>query len=186
MRPGAPKTPLQTFPKSGRVGAWFLPVPLNGKWYPTGRVDDCGNPIISRRSGASVVRYRHLLLESDEADESDWLNLLCQLSLPITALYTSGGRSVHALVKIDTESKSQFDAFRERIMPFLSRLGADPAAMTGVRLTRLPGVMREGTDYNGRYVRYDKPRLQRLLFLNPSPDVAALKLLPKLREIDTL
>jgi len=186
MRPNAARKKIEQFPLSSRVGAWFLPLPLDGKWYPTGRADRNGDPVLSRRSGRSVKTYRHLLLESDDADESEWLNLLCQLPLPISALYTSGGRSVHALVRIDTDSKSQFDAFRDRIIPLLSRLGADPAAMSGVRLTRLPGVLREGTEHDGRYVRYDKPRLQRLLYLNPRPEVAPLKLMQRLREIDTL
>jgi hypothetical protein len=183
-RPGEPKRQVPAIPATAREGAWFLPSPLDGKWHPTGSVDDHGNPILSRRSGASVTAWRHLLLESDDAPEKDWINLLCQLPLPITALYTSGGRSIHALVKIDTPSKSAFDAFRDRISPLLSRLGADPAAISGVRLTRLPGVLREGTvDKDGKYHRYEKPRLQRLLYLNPQPEILALANLPRLRII---
>jgi hypothetical protein len=186
-RPGLKPVLAQNFPKTGREGAWFLPVPLDGKWYPTDRVDEYGNPVMSRRSAASVKKFRHLVLESDSAADEQWLNLLCQLPLPITALYTSGGKSIHALVKIDCESKSQFDAFRDRISGVLSKLGADPAAITGVRLTRLPGVFREGTrDKEGRYHRYPEPRLQRLLFLNPNPEVSALKMLPRLRVIESV
>lgn len=183
-RPGEPKRPVTSLPSTAREGAWFLPSPLDGKWHPTGQVDDHGNPILSRRSGASVTAWRHLLLESDDAPEKDWINLLCQLPLPISALYTSGGRSIHALVKIETPSKSAFDAFRDRISPLLSKLGADPAAISGVRLTRLPGVLREGTvDKDGKYHRYEKPRLQRLLYLNPDPEIVALSTMPRLRNI---
>jgi hypothetical protein len=183
-RPGPLPVRVQDLNPSSREGAWFLPSPIDGKWHPSGATDKSGNPILSRRSGASIVCYRHLLLESDDAPESDWLNLICQLPLPISALYTSGGRSIHALCKIDTESKSQFDAFRDRASPLLSKLGADPAAMTGVRLTRLPGILREGTtDKDGRYHKYEKPRLQRLLYLNPTPEIKPLKMLSRLREI---
>lgn len=183
-RPGLRPAIAEEFPEHGREGAWFLPSPIDGKWYPNGKVDKMGNPELSRRTGASITVYRHMLLESDNAPEADWLNLITQLPLPITALYTSGGRSIHALIRVDTPSKSAFDAFRDRVSPLLSKLGADPAAISGVRLTRLPGVFRDGTtDKDGRYHKFDPPRLQRLLYLNPSPDLTPIKTLPRLREI---
>ena len=183
-RPGQRPVIAEEFPEHGREGAWFLPSPMDGKWHPNGKTDDAGNPVLSRRTGNSVTNYRHMLLESDNAREEDWLNLICQLPLPISALYTSGSRSIHALIKIDTPSKSAFDAFRDRVSPLLSKLGADPAAISGVRLTRLPGVFRDGTvDKDGRYQKFDPPRLQRLLYLNPTPEVSAIKLLPRLRSI---
>ncbi|MEO5712584.1 MAG: hypothetical protein ABIT37_03775 [Luteolibacter sp.] len=183
-RPGLKPTIAEEFPEHGMEGAWFLPCPLDGKWYPNGNVDDAGNPVLSRRTGQSVVTYRHMLLESDNAPPDEWLNLICQLDLPISAIYTSGGRSIHCLLKIDTPSKSLFDAFRDRVTPVLSKLGADPGAISGVRLTRLPGIFRDGTvDKDGRYQKFDPPRLQRLLYFNPMPEIKAIKLLPKLREI---
>jgi hypothetical protein len=183
-RPGVEPVAAAEIPRSGKEGAWYLPVPVDGKWHPTGNVDDYGRPMVSRRSGASVEAWRHLVLESDHADEKEWLNFLCQLPLPIAAIYTSGSRSIHALVRVDASSKGVFDAFRDRISPFLSKLGADPAAMTAVRLTRLPGVFREGTtDKDGKYVRFPEPRLQRLLFLNPRPEVVAVKTMTRLREL---
>jgi hypothetical protein len=183
-RPGLKPTICEEFPKHAREGAWFLPSPVDGKWHPNGNVDEHGNPVLSRRTGHSITCYRHLLLESDDAPEADWLNLICQLPLPISALYTSGSRSIHALVRIDAKSKSEFDAFRDRVSPILSKLGADPAAISGVRLTRLPGVIRDGTtDKDGRYHKFDPPRLQRLLYLNPHPELTPIRLLPRLRKI---
>ncbi len=186
-RPGPKPTICDEFPTSCREGMWFLPSPLDGKWYPTAATCPVtGNPLLSRRSGASITAWRHLLLESDNAPEEEWLNALTNLPLPITALYTSGSRSIHALIRIDAPSKSAFDGFRDRITPLLSKLGADPAAISGVRLTRLPGVLREGTvDKDGRYHKFDTPRLQRLLYLNPTPEIQALRLMPKLRQIST-
>lgn len=184
-RPGLKPTIAEEFPETGRVGAWFIPCPMNGKWFPNGKADDAGNPILSRRTESSIQSFRHMLLESDDAAEADWLNLVCQLPLPITALYTSGGRSIHALIRIDTASKSQFDAFRDRVSPILSKLGADPAAISGVRLTRLPGVFREGTmTKEGKYFKYTEPRLQRLLYLNPNPEMTPIKMMPRLRRIE--
>jgi hypothetical protein len=175
--------PVEGIEPSGREGAWYLANPVDGKWRPTGRTDEAGNPVLSRRLGENVTVYRYLLLESDEADEGFWLNLICQLPLPITALYTSGGRSVHALIRIDAESKSEFDAIRERLTPLLSKLGADPGAISGVRLTRLPGVLREGKRTDDGYVKFPKPRLQRLLYLNPDPRTDPLKTMTRLREV---
>lgn len=183
-RPGLRPTIAEEFPDHGREGAWFLPCPINGQWHPNGKVDAAGNPELSRRTAASISTFRHMLLESDDAPPQQWLNLICQLDLPISALYTSGGRSIHALIKIDTPTKSAFDAFRDRVSPVLSMLGADPAAISAVRLTRLPGILRDGTtDKDGRYQKFDPPRLQRLLYFNPTPEIKPIKLLPRLREI---
>jgi hypothetical protein len=182
-RRSVPPVEVEEIEQSGREGAWYLANPIDGKWKPTGEVDAQGNPKLSRRLGDNVTAYRYLLLESDEAEESYWLNLICQLPLPITALYTSGGRSVHALIRIDAESKSEFDAIRERLTPLLSKLGADPGAISGVRLTRLPGVQREGRKTDDGYVKFPQPRLQRLLYLNPHPNTNPLKTMTRLREV---
>jgi hypothetical protein len=109
-----------------------------------------------------------LVLESDTADAAQWLSALVQLPLPIVAIYTSGGKSIHALVRVDARSKSEWDALRNDLLPVLCPLGADPAAMTAVRLTRLPGMFRHGTrGKNGELLRYSRPRMQELLWLNP-------------------
>jgi hypothetical protein len=79
--------------------------------------------------------------------------------LPISAIYDSGGDSIHALVRVDAESKAQWDEGRDAIKPHLIKLGADPGALSGVRLTRLPNCRRE-----------NKKQLQRLLYLTDSPD----------------
>jgi len=53
-------------------------------------------------------------------------------------------------------------------MDLVCPLGADPGALTAVRLTRLPFCFREGTKpKDGPYIRYEKPRLQELLYLAP-------------------
>ena len=54
-------------------------------------------------------------------------------------------------------SKGDWDANIAKIKPTLVTLGADPGALTAVRLSRLPQAVRGG-------------RLQRLLYLNPKPD----------------
>ncbi len=142
----------KALPKLTADGVWYLVNPVDGQTHPNPRQDD--KP--SRRSEESVTAWRYLVLESDVADPGEWLSCLVQLPLQISAIYTSGGKSIHALVRLDAESKQQWDTIRNQIKPILVPLGADEAAMTAVRLSRLPGAMR-GLNQ------------QELLYLNPSP-----------------
>jgi len=140
-------------PSSAPEGVWFLTQPVTGKWeVQSGR--DAAR--YGRRHGGCVTDWRYLLLESDEAPESVWLRCLVQLPIRIAAMYTSGGRSVHALIRVDAFSKPSYDASRDVVRSVLPIFGADPAATTGVRLSRLPGCRRGD-------------RLQRLVWLDPAP-----------------
>lgn len=151
-------------PGRGTNGVWFLIQPVTGEWAIQ---QGGGSAKYGRRHGGCVTSWRYLLLESDEAPESVWLRCLVQLPLRIVALYTSGGRSVHALVKVSADSKAEHDACRNVVRSILPVLGADPAAMTGVRLSRLPGCFRGD-------------RLQRLVWLNPEP-IEGLSILDQLK-----
>jgi hypothetical protein len=156
-------------PAGGPLGAWFLAQPVTGKWAlnPNNREED-GSPKIGRRHGACITSWRFLLLESDQAPPELWLRALVLLPLPIVALYTSGGKSIHALARVDANSKESWDMLRDDLVPILCPLGADPAAMTAVRLTRLPGAIRHGSrGKDGKMKPFPAPCLQRLLYLNP-------------------
>jgi len=133
---------------------------VDGRWYPNPRAPRAksGELKLSRRSMESVTSWRYLVLESDEAPDDLWRNLLAQLPLPIAAIYTSGRRSIHAIVKLRVDSKAEWDAVKRQIAPLFTRLGADAGALSAVRLTRLPGCYRGG-------------KLQQLLYLNPSPEM---------------
>ena len=163
-------------PNGGPLGAWFLAQPVTGKWLPNtnNRLTD-GSPKWGRRHGSCVTAWRFLVLESDEAPADLWLRAIVQLPLPIVAIYTSGGKSIHALARVDAASKPSWDALRDDLVPILCPLGADPAAMTAVRLTRLPGAMRHGSrGSDGKLKPFPSPQLQRLLFLNPQAVAAPI------------
>jgi len=99
------------------------------------------------------------------------LATLAQMPLPIAAIYTSGGKSIHALVRIDAESKTHWDEIAGEMKATLVTLGADPKAISAVRLTRLPCCERLGKDDKaGNYIRFPDPRLQTLLYLNGTPN----------------
>jgi hypothetical protein len=121
-----------------KAGVWFLCNPVDGEYHPNPRQGGK----LSRRSEESVTAWRYMVLESDTADGHEWLAALVQMPLRIAAIYTSGGRSIHALVRVDATSKADWDAKARKLKPLLTILGADPAAITAVRLTRLPGCFR--------------------------------------------
>lgn len=152
-RPGVNPVP-SALPSGGPDGVWFLANPVDGQWHPNPR----DNGKMSRRSQESISAYRNIVFETDEPGIDElWLNFLAQLPLPILAIYSSGGKSWHALCRLDFPTKQHLDAFKQRHGGMFSKLGADPRAWSPTQLTRLPGCMRNG-------------RLQRLIYLNPSPD----------------
>lgn len=182
----------------GNDGVWYLCNPVDGMWHPNPR----RGGKFSRRSQESVTAWRHLVIESDEEkklkeeahalreagdtagaeakarDAAEmpglWMRLLAMATLPIKAIYSSGGDSWHALVEVNMETKADFDTYlRNSAKRFLPIIGADPGAMTPVRLTRLPGCTRRGKE-------------QRLIYLNPHPphDGKCIRDLPKLRTVE--
>jgi len=178
-------------PTTAKNGIWWLCNPVTGKWEITEHKrkikwlpkDVHGPPEVvmdppkwGRRTWRGVTSYRYAVLESDNAPEELWLRALWKLPLPIVAVYSSGGRSLHALVRIDASSKPEWDMIvrgsssgsASRIVSLMSLvcpLGADPVAMSAVRLTRLPFCYRQGSEKKSGYQRYDKPRLQELVYL---------------------
>jgi hypothetical protein len=140
-------------------GAWFLSNPITGDFVELERLKSEHNPSgRTRRAEESITAFRHLLLESDKAESAIWLAALVQMPLPILSICESGGRSLHALVRIDAKDGREFREIIAASRAGLEILGADPAALSPVRLTRLPQCWRA-----------DKGRWQRLLYLNPNP-----------------
>lgn len=175
--------PDEPVPAEGKCGVWFLAQPVDGEYHLNPRTGKT-----SRRSEEAVVRWPFLVLESDEAPVREWLGALARLPLRIAAIYSSGGRSVHALVRVDAVTKGQWDDLVRRQMApglkFLVLNGADPGVFSAVRLTRLPGAMRLGKmRKDGGYERLEVPQMQKLLYLNPDPPVKPLVEVPPRRDV---
>lgn len=141
-----------SFVKGHPDGVWFLANPVDGKEHFNERQQK-----MSRRSEESIRAFRFAVLESDCQPLEQWLRILVQLPLPIVSITSSGGKSLHALVRVEAHSKTNWDDTIRSIKPKLVYLGADPNALTAVRLTRLPNC-------------YRGSRLQELIYLDPSPD----------------
>ncbi|HVT74561.1 MAG TPA: hypothetical protein VHD61_15615 [Lacunisphaera sp.] len=181
--------PDEKIPATGREGVWFLPQPVDGKSHPNPRSPKKdGQAKLSRRSEESVTSFRYMLLESDKADLRHWLGFIVQAPLAIDALYTSGGRSIHALVRVECATKKHWDAEKQELMPFLMTglmLGADRGTWSAVRLSRLPGCFREGKyDAEDRYHRYPQPKLQKLLYLRPWGESRPICERPAIRDVE--
>jgi hypothetical protein len=151
-------------------GIWFLCNPVDGQWHDTGEKDEAGNPVLSCRNWQAVTSFRYAVLESDQALADQWLAFIVQLPLRIAAIYTSGSRSIHCLLRLDAPSKEAWDEAIRPLKRPLKVLGADAACLSAVRLTRLPGCWRP-----------EKGGYQKLLYLHPDPPEARLVDLPVLR-----
>ena len=122
---------------------------------PLEQMNHAGNGLFFRinpmsRGGASdaeVTSLRHALAEFD-ADENGRLiskeiqyALLLRSYLPIAALIDSGGKSLHAIVRIDAPDRAEYD---RRVAQVLSRVPCvDTQNKNPSRYSRLPGVARE-------------------------------------------
>lgn len=182
--------PDEAPPVEGRCGVWFLPQPVSGEYLPNpdGKPGLAGEPPKpSRRIGKCVTAFRYLVLESDRAPMRDWLGFIVQVPLQVEAIYTSGSRSIHTLVRVDAKTYDDWHQKKQELMPFLvatMMMGGDKNTFsTGVRLSRLPGCLRHGKMVDAtvggqpllspkgkpvkRWVKYPIPGVQKLLYLRP-------------------
>jgi len=151
-------------------GTWFLCNPIDGKTIHLDRLKTETNPTgRTCRAEENLTAFRFLVVESDKADPALWIAGLVQIPLPIVAIYSSGGKSIHALVRVDAENGQHWREIKSKLAPTLVTLGADDSAMTAVRLTRLP-----------QCYRAEKDRWQELYYLNPTADETPLSQLPTL------
>jgi len=164
--------PGKVFDASGPDGVWYLCNPVLGEWKWMEEVASSDDPHWSRRFQDCVTAWRYMVLESDKARARDWVAMAVQLPLRIAAIYTSGGKSVHVLIRLDAKTKAQWDEWKDEIKPIVVRLGADAGCMSAVRLTRLPGCLRG-------------QKQQKLLYLNPAPDMTPIEAQKRVREILT-
>lgn len=110
------------------AGAWVRINPLDG----TGAKD------------SNVVAFRHSLIEADDQDLGKQLALIRALQLPCSAIVHSGGKSIHALVRVDAANQEEYRTRVDRLYEICqaSGLKVDSANRNPSRLSRLPGVLR--------------------------------------------
>ena len=112
------------------AGAWIRFNPLDGQ----GVKND------------NVTAYRYALVESDAQDLARQNAIIRELELPVACLVYSGGKSIHAIVRIDADS---YEEYRQRV-DYLYKvckkngLEIDTQNKNPSRLSRMPGVIRRG------------------------------------------
>lgn len=180
---------VEDLPKGSPEGLTFLMQPVDGRWRPV--VRDGGRVEMSRRTKASVTRWPYILLECDKVPIEMWLNVLVRARIRIVSITHSGGRSLHALVRLDktTEDELQEELQDQGARELLELLGCDHQALNSLVYPRLPNTMREGKrmskrDKEGKVIRdtrtnravmefvrfRDGAAKQALWYFNPQPE----------------
>ena len=95
-------------------------------------------------SDSNVASCRNALVESDDMPLKDQERMLFELNLPIVCVTNSGGKSLHAIVRIDADGRNHY-ADRVRYMHReceRAGMSIDKANKNPGRLTRLAGATR--------------------------------------------
>jgi hypothetical protein len=113
------------------------------------------NPLSGSRKDDNVTAYRNFLFELDTGEDPQvQLAKVKQAGLPFSTAISSGGKSVHFIVSIDDweeagiVSKDVYKAVWRGIYNKMKGFGVefDRATSNPGRLTRFPGVVREGKE----------------------------------------
>ena len=112
------------------VGAWIRFNPLDGAGV----------------RDSNVTAFRFALVECDNVPIPRQFALIKELELPVAALVHSGGKSLHAIVRVEADS---YDQYRERVDFLYEVCGKNGLTMdrqnrNPSRLSRMPGVLRNG------------------------------------------
>ena len=119
------------------VGDWK---PEAGAWIRFNPLDGDGV------KNDNITKYRFALVESDTLPIAEQDIVFRKLELPIAALVHSGGKSLHAIVRVDAESYEEYRKRVEFLYDFLEKNGVpiDKQNRNPSRLSRMPGVTRNG------------------------------------------
>ena len=118
-----------------------------GDWKP-----DCGawirfNPVDGEGvKNDNITKFKYALVESDSMPIADQDAMYRKLELPIACLVHSGGKSLHAIVKVDAEDYNEYRKRVEFLYDFLQKNGVvvDKQNRNPSRLSRMPGATRNG------------------------------------------
>ena len=113
-------------------GAWIRFNPLDGKGV----------------RNENVVRFTYALVESDDMPISEQDALYRKLQLPIATLVHSGGKSLHAIVRVDAEDAEEYRKRVDFLYDYLEKSGLkiDRQNRNPSRLSRMPAVTRNGRE----------------------------------------
>jgi hypothetical protein len=112
----------------------------------------------SYRADACVVDHRYAMVEFDKISKEKQYEFWAGIDLPLVAIIDSGGKSLHAWIKVDAADYTEWEIdvkgqlYRHVLEPF----GVDSACKNPSRLSRTPG-----------HFRVKNQNWQRLIYLAP-------------------
>lgn len=111
------------------AGAWIRFNPLDGKGVKNENVTD----------------YRYALVESDVMELEKQHAIIKQLELPVACLVYSGGKSLHAIVRVDAQDYNEYRKRVDYLYNVCEKNGLqiDSQNRNPSRLSRMPGVVRK-------------------------------------------
>ena len=116
-----------------------------GDWDPEVGAWICFNPVDGTgRKDANVTAYRYALVECDNMELGKQQAIIKQLELPCAALVYSGGKSVHAIVKVDAPDYAEYRKRVDYLYAACQKNGLtlDQQNRNPSRLSRMPGILR--------------------------------------------
>lgn len=113
-----------------RSGAWIRFNPLDGNGI----------------KNENVTEFRYALVESDSMEIEKQNAVIRELELPVACLVHSGGKSLHAVVRVDA---ADYQEYRKRVDYLYNvcdknGLKIDTQNRNPSRLSRMPGIIRNG------------------------------------------
>lgn len=113
-----------------QAGAWIRFNPFDGKGV----------------SNVNVTDFRYALVECDDISLEKQYSLIKQMQLPVAALVHSGGKSIHAIVKLNAIDKEDYAKKIQFLYQACEKSGLkiDTKNKNPSRLSRMPGIERNG------------------------------------------
>jgi len=106
------------------------------------------NPIqdaMGGRKAKNMARMDYALIEFDTISLKQQWQLIKQSKIPCAAVTYSGGKSIHAIVRVNARSDEEYKWRIRALMDHFSEYDVDTANKDPSRLSRLPGVTRGDT-----------------------------------------
>lgn len=106
------------------------------------------NPLRLPKEGRkmnNIERYDYALVEFDTISIKQQWQLIRMSKIPAATVCFSGGKSLHALVRVDARSKEEYAARVRKLLDHFSEYDVDIANKDPSRLSRIPGPTRADT-----------------------------------------
>ena len=136
---------IDYFQAGGGTAPFIIVNPLTGKAAPKKTGD--GETF---RGDGNVQTFRYCLVEFDNLSRENQIRFWTAARLPKAALVDSGGKSIHAWLRLsgiksmeDWQREIRQELYEQHLIP----LGVDSACSNPARLSRLPGHLRDNGNH---------------------------------------